>query len=51
VKESLQIFNHSNKEYHWKSIYNEFNKWSNDDIFKDAFNEFTPPFRGARPLS
>jgi hypothetical protein len=37
---SLRLFNPLKKEYHWKSIYNEFNKWSHDNIFKDAFNEF-----------
>jgi len=26
--------------YHWKTIYNEYNKWSNDGIFKDAYNKF-----------
>ena len=27
-------------KYHWKTIYNEYNKWSNDDIFKDAYFKF-----------
>ena len=26
--------------YHWKTIYNEFNKWSNDKVFNIAFNKF-----------
>lgn len=29
-----------NAKFHWKSIYNEYNKWSKDGIFKDAFNNF-----------
>lgn len=29
-----------NKIFHWKSIQNEFNKWSNDNIFKDAYKLF-----------
>ena len=38
--ESLEnTYNNSNK-YHWKSIYNEFNKWSTDGIFKDAYFKF-----------
>ena len=28
------------KNYHWKTIYNEFNKWSKDGIFEDAFYNF-----------
>jgi hypothetical protein len=29
-----------NYKTHWKSIYNEFDKWSKDDIFNVAFNNF-----------
>jgi hypothetical protein len=28
------------KEYHWKTISNEFIKWTKDGIFKEAFNTF-----------
>ncbi len=38
------INNNGNKTYHWKSIYNEFNKWSHDNIFEDAFNDFIKKF-------
>ena len=27
-------------KYHWKTIYNEYNKWSSDGIFKDAYFKF-----------
>ena len=27
-------------KYHWKTIYNEFNKWTKDGIFKKAFESF-----------
>ena len=27
-------------KYHWKTIYNEFNKWTKDGIFRDAFVKF-----------
>ena len=37
--QSLKLINTKSKEYHWKTIYNEFNKWSNN-IFKDAFYLF-----------
>jgi hypothetical protein len=30
----------SKNQFHWKTIYNEFVKWSNDDIFNIAFNKF-----------
>ena len=36
--ENLKLDN--DKPYHWKSIYNEFNKWSKDNIFEEAFNCF-----------
>jgi len=38
--ESLSLINKNESQFHWKSIYNEFNKWSNDNIFEDAFNIF-----------
>ena len=28
------------KPYHWKSIYNEFNRWSRDGVFEEAFRKF-----------
>ena len=28
------------KPYHWKSVYNEYNKWSRDNIFQEAFQKF-----------
>ena len=31
--ESLKLINKNENIYHWKSIYNEYNKWSNDNIF------------------
>ena len=38
--ESLdKVINHKNK-YHWKSIYNEYKKWSNDGVFKNAYFKF-----------
>jgi hypothetical protein len=37
---SLINFNKNNIKYHFKTIYNEFNKWSKDDIFKNAFYNF-----------
>lgn len=30
----------SKKDYHWKTIYNEHNKWSNDNIFEIAYFKF-----------
>ncbi len=47
---SLLFYHHrekiinNNKTYHWKFIYNEFNKWSYDNIFEDAFNDFIKKF-------
>jgi hypothetical protein len=38
--EVLNKINKDTAKYHWKSIYNEFNKWSNDGIFKDAYFKF-----------
>ena len=38
--ESLKLINKYENEYHWKAIYNEYNKWSNDDIFHDAYIDF-----------
>ena len=29
-----------NKPFHWKTIQNEFNKWSNDNIFEEAYRLF-----------
>jgi hypothetical protein len=37
---SLINFNKNNIKYHSKTIYNEFNKWSKNDIFKNAFYNF-----------
>jgi hypothetical protein len=37
--EGLHNYN-DNYKYHWKSIYNEFNKWSKDGIFNTAFDLF-----------
>jgi len=34
---SLSLINKNCSEYHWKSIYNEFTKWSNDSVFKEAY--------------
>ncbi len=28
------------KQFHWKTIYNEYNKWCKDDIFKTAYTCF-----------
>ena len=38
--ESLKLINKNENKYHWKSIYNEFKKWSLDNIFKDAYIKF-----------
>ena len=40
--ESLKYRNNINKdnEYHWKTIYNEYNKWSKDNIFEDSYFKF-----------
>jgi len=37
---SLQLINKNTNKYHYKTIYNEFNKWSNDNVFTDAFKMF-----------
>jgi hypothetical protein len=37
---SLQLLYKNDKSFHWKTIYNEFNKWSKDNIFEEAFYEF-----------
>jgi len=34
--ESLKYINKNNITYHWKSIYNEYKKWVNENIFDDA---------------
>lgn len=38
--EALDKFNKDSSKYHWKSIYNEFNKWSKNGIFEDAYFKF-----------
>ena len=38
--ESLRKTYQNCTTYHWKTIYNEFNKWSKDNIFEDAFYNF-----------
>ena len=38
--ESLSLIHKNESPYHWKSIYNEFNKWTNNNIFEDAFYKF-----------
>ena len=38
--ESLNLINKDSNKYHWKSIYNEFSKWSKDGIFEDAYFKF-----------
>ena len=37
---SLSLIHKNKYTYHWKTIYNEFNKWSNDKVFELAFNKF-----------
>jgi hypothetical protein len=38
---SLQLlFKNTEKENHYKTIYNEFNRWSKDDIFEKAYYKF-----------
>ena len=37
---SLHILDKKQKSYHWKSIYNEFNKWTKDNVFEQAFYKF-----------
>jgi transposase len=34
---ALKLVHKSRSDYHWKSIYNEFKKWSNDSVFKEAY--------------
>lgn len=36
---SLSLLNKKMSEFHWKTIYNEFNRWSSDGIFLKAFNK------------
>jgi len=38
--ESLKKTYQNCSKFHWKTIYNEFNKWSKDRIFEDAFYNF-----------
>ena len=37
---SLSLINKDDNSFHWKTIYNEFNKWTKDNIFEDAFYTF-----------
>ena len=37
---SLSLIHKNDKSFHWKTIYNEFNKWTKDKIFEDAFYKF-----------
>ena len=37
---TLSIINHNHKKFHWKTVYNEFCRWSKDNIFKIAFEKF-----------
>jgi hypothetical protein len=34
------LYTDKTKEYHYKTIYNEFIKWSNDNIFEEAYYKF-----------
>ena len=38
--ESLKLIHKDANKYHYKTIYNEYNRWSNDNIFIDAFSAF-----------
>lgn len=38
--QSLQLIYKNTNKYHYKTIYNEFNKWSSDNIFNGAFKMF-----------
>ena len=37
---SITQQNEIQTKFHWKTVYNEFNKWSKDNIFKIAFEKF-----------
>ena len=37
---SLSLIHKDDNSFHWKTIYNEFNKWTKDNIFEDAFYTF-----------
>jgi hypothetical protein len=37
---SLSLIHNDDKSFHWKTIYNEFNKWTKDNIFEDTFYTF-----------
>jgi len=37
---SLSLIHKNDLSFHWKTIYNEFNKWTKDKIFEDAFYKF-----------
>src|SRR5436309_14511105 len=38
--ESLSLINQNENTYHWKSIYNEFKKWTAKNVFIDAHHNF-----------
>jgi hypothetical protein len=38
--EALKHINKEQKSFHWKSIYNEYKKWSFDNIFENAYKSF-----------
>ena len=38
--ENLMLINKNVKKYHWKTIYNEYVKWSKDGIFELAYKDF-----------
>jgi hypothetical protein len=38
--ESLRLINKNETKYHWKTIYNEYKKWSNDHIFEKSYIKF-----------
>ena len=38
--ESLKLIHKNKDKYHYKTIYNEYNKWCRDNIFTDAFRIF-----------
>jgi hypothetical protein len=40
-KSLKHTYNYYNKrEFHWKSIYNEYNRWAKDNIFEEAYIKF-----------
>jgi hypothetical protein len=38
--QSLNLINNNERTFHWKTIYNEYNKWCKDNIFEDAYKNF-----------